>query len=54
MKYKNAFQDELKQMLTDFRCFEITLDELIKFLNKYYKVNYENKRRNKKTTRARS
>ena len=43
MKENDIFGSELKQKLDDFRIGILTLDEILMFLNKYYK-NTKNKK----------
>jgi hypothetical protein len=40
MKIRPRFGNELKEKLNDYRCQIITLDERIKYLEKYYKKKY--------------
>ena len=40
LKVRPRFGNELKEKLNDYRCQIITLDEIIKYLEKYYKKKY--------------
>ena len=46
-KQSDIFGNELKQKLDDFRVGILTLDEIIEFLNEYYKRLPETKKNKK-------
>ena len=47
MKIRPRFGNDLKEKLNDYRCQIITLDEIIKYLEKYYKKKINGKTSNK-------